>query len=697
MKLFIYDKFWDAFIKMPKHVQKEVLDFQKKFRDDSKSSAIHLEPISTFKDSSLRTARVSKKYRMILKAPSMGDAYYLIWIDNHDEAMDWAKNKVFEWNETTQAMQVFTAPEAIPMPAKPQQPQPVPQQQVFDAYTDEQLKDIGVPTILIPSIRELQDLDDLDKLEEYLPTDVFENLFYLLDGANIEQLIFEVEEGKMAEQEANKEASLNNQRSFVELTDDTLFNEALQGPLDKWKYYLHPSQRKLVEGDFKGPMKVTGGAGTGKTVAALHRLKSLALRLTSEKPILFTTFTKALTQSLTKLADSLEIPAHKIKITNLDALAFELAKNYGIIDASIKVFGLSHVKSPEQVWEELLEGELAVFDRQFLQEEYEQVVLYHGISELHPYLNIPRSGRGKPLSRRQRAQVWKLLDKYQQYKKEQGYMHKEEVYNALANYLQAQANKPFSHAIVDELQDFSNVELRLIRSFVAEKPNDLFLVGDPLQTVYQKRINFSQAGINVRGKRSRRLRINYRTTEEIKKLAISIVANSHYEDFDGEEESKKGYVSLRKGKKPEYHLYKEKGQEIDAVLLQIEALLSKGGYSYTDIAIAARSRSSLKDFVSALHHKNIPYYETHGGASSGQPKGIRVLTFHGIKGLEFRHVFLVDLNQRSFPKLSHEFGNWTAEAQEAHLRREKSLLYVACSRAIEQLHLSGIGMGADLG
>ncbi len=91
MKLFIYDKFWDAFLKINKGTQSKVTDFISKFRTDSKSPAINLEAISTFKDQSLRTARIDQKYRAILKEVQAGELYLLVWIDNHDEAMDWAK------------------------------------------------------------------------------------------------------------------------------------------------------------------------------------------------------------------------------------------------------------------------------------------------------------------------------------------------------------------------------------------------------------------------------------------------------------------------------------------------------------------------------------------------------------------------------------------------------------------------------
>jgi AAA domain/UvrD-like helicase C-terminal domain len=695
MKLLVYDKFWDSFLKLGKTTQKKVIEFQQKFRENPKSSAINLESISTFKDQSLRTARIDQKYRAIIKTPESGDAYYLLWVDNHDEAMAWAEAKLFQWNESTQSIQVFSAPEmnerlittnAVKLAGSG----------LYTAYTDAQLLNIGVPEILIPSILHIESLTDLEKIEKYLPADTFENLFYLSEGANIENLISEVKEGKSnSDNIADQIQSANNQRSFIELTNDELFNEVLEGNLNKWKYYLHPSQRNLVNGNFNGPVKVTGGAGTGKTVAALHRLKVLAQLNKTPQPVLFTTFTKALTKNLKNLIIELNLGSDNFRIDNIDALAFELAKKYRLINENTKVFGLSSVKGPSDVWEELLEEQLAEFDKEFLEKEYEEVILYHNITDLTDYLKVSRSGRGIPVSRRQRAAIWQLFEKYIEKKNKINCLHKDEVYNLVANHLNTDKIHPFAHIVVDELQDFSNVELRFIRSLVENKPNDLFLVGDPLQSIYDRKINFTKEGINVRGNRSKRLRINYRTTEEIKKLAISIIEDCHYDNFDGEEEEKKGYISLFHGMKPSYNIYKTKADEVSALQEQIGKLVTSG-YQYSSIAIAARTKDGLKDFVDALHKSKIPYHESHDQKVEGERNGVHIVTFHSIKGLEFKNVFLVDINNRTSPKLPYNFDSLENAYKTQYMRAEKSLLYVACSRAIENLLISGVGTKSEM-
>jgi len=514
-----------------------------------------------------------------------------------------------------------------------------------------------------------------------------------MDGADIDNIICEIEEGKVKEQEIEVKAnSINNQRSFIELTDDRLFNEILSGKLKKWKYYLHPSQRKLVNGFFKGSVKVSGGAGTGKTVAALHRLKYLAQIKKSSERILFTTYTNALTDNLNHLIKGFDVNEDNITVSTIDSIVASLISKYNILEEDYKTFELNSVKSANEIWDELISAELTQYSPEFLESEYKDVILHNNVGSLNEYLKTSRKGRGKPISRRQRTEIWEFIEKFKAQKIEKHLYYKDETFNALYNYLIQNNITPFDYCLVDELQDFSNIELRLVRSLVAEKPNDLFMVGDPMQKIYDRHINFSNIGINVRGSRSRRLRINYRTTEEIKKMAFSVIKNCHYDNFDGEEEKKGGYVSLFHGNKPTYHIFKTKNDEIDFVFNSLKEL-KDNGYQYGEIAICARTKDALKDFRNILHKENIPYTNNESNVNSDS---LALLTFHKTKGLEFKQVFIVDANDRTIPKLPYNFNEMESEWQANYLKNEKSLLYVAVSRAIESVSISGVGKRTDL-
>lgn len=694
MKLLFYDKFFDSFIDLPKGIQKKVVEFQKKFRENSKSSAIHLEPISSFKDQSLRSARVDQTYRAIIKVPDSGDIYYLLWVDHHDKAYDWATEKVFQWNVQTQSMQMFLAPEVIKEATEQKQLQDE-NKTFFSQFSIEKLFQIGVPELLVPSIEKIDSLDDLEQLESYIPEDVFENLYYLLDGANIDQLIYDINEGKASGKTLEDQvSSINNQRSFIELTDDKVFNEILTGGLNKWKYYLHPSQRKLVNGEFKASVKVTGGAGTGKTVAAIHRLKFLSQRMPSTSKVLFTTYTNALAENLNDLVRDLEIDTNKVEIRTIDSVVSDLVDQFNLLPKKHRVFEWSSVKSSIDFWEEILAGELTSFSPEFLDKEYCDVILYHNVLDLNAYIRTSRTGRGKPLSRRQRSEIWTLFQRFNEARQKKNIYYRDELFNVLAEHLIANDLTIYDHCIVDELQDFSNVELRLVRSLVKEKENDLFMVGDPMQGVYSRKLNFSKVGISIRGKRSRRLRINYRTTEEIKKLALSVIQDCHFDNFDGEEEERAGYISLFHGKKPTYELFKTKDEEVEYVSKSVVELI-ESGYKPQEIAICSRTKDGLKDFRNNLHQLEIQYTDR-TSSNLGIDNSVKLLTLHKIKGLEFKFVFLVDANNRTLPKVPFDFNEFSKSNQNEYLKREKSLVYVALTRAIEQVLISGTGSASSL-
>lgn len=687
MKLFVYEKFYDALLGLDRTTQKKVIQFKRKFQENRDSGAIHLESISTFKDPSLRTARIDGKYRAILKKSS-DDTYYLLWVANHDEAMDWARNKRFDWNEHTNAMQVFSVEEVVEAEQFEHGVSPeVVVDGILAAYKDTELQAIGVPSPLLPAVRRIRDLSGLELLEAHLPRDAFENIFYLMDGEPIDRIIEEVAEGaKLADH-----TSINNGRSFVEVLEDEVLERALAGSSDKWRYFLHPSQRALVEGNYKGSVKVSGGAGTGKTVAALHRLRHLALTKSDPRPVLFTTFTKALTDNLKDLVESLGVSDTMVRVTNIDKLGFQLAKDHGLLQPTDRVFEFHDGRRPVDYWDEVLATTITDFEASWLAEEYAKVILLNNISDLASYLRVPRTGRGKAISRRQRAEIWSLVEKYKALKS--GFWHIAEIYNLVTNDLNnSEDRRPFSHAVVDELQDLSNVELRMIRAMVDEGPNDLMLVGDPMQSIYLRSPNFSKSGIHIRGKRSKRLRINYRTTEEIKRLAISVVSDVSFDDFDGGEESKRGYISLIRGERPKYHIFDSRREELAFIIDQIQQLLQSHQVLPSEIVIGCRLSKDVAEFASALHKSGIPKYVSRDGRSQGSRDGVRVMTLHSMKGLEFRHVFLGHVSADTAPLVRTPSSNSEEALDLSSLERsEKSLYYVAASRAIEHLTLTGHG------
>lgn len=690
IRLYIHDKCMEQLFQLPRATQKKVLEFQKKFRENPKAPAIHLEPINTFKDKQLRTARIGDDYRAIIGAPKTGEDYYLLWVDHHDEAMDWAANKVFQWNDNTNAAQIFETPEIPSSFAKTKTTLDGSPDGLFGKYSNEQLFAIGVPEVALGVIRSIYDMNDLEKAESSLPPDAFENLFYLSDGVSITQLISEIKDGTTG---IDQNSSINNRRNFIEV-DDKLLEEYLNGELSKWQIFLHPSQRKLVESNFKGPVRVTGGGGTGKTVVALHRLKALTNQLKeSSKPVLFTTFTHALTTNLKSIVHSMQVPPSKYKLVNIDALSRELGLQNAILNETTRILDMPGSKKSDDVWEEVLEKNLSIFDTRFLRSEYQNVWLVNNIKSPEEYFRTSRLGRGKPITRKQKMELVSLIVFYEEIKKKNNLMDRGQLFNLLSDFYSNSPEKPYSHVIADEVQDLSNIELRFLRSLVSEKENDMLLVGDPYQKIYSRQINFSSAGINVRGNRSKRLRINYRTTEEIKRFAISLVRGIQYDDFDGSSETMDGYLSLFHGVRPTYDIFKTKQDEVESIMSKIKEL-QKGRTDYSDMVIACRQKDELKEIKKFLHLQRLPYFDILD--QIGQKDGIHLSTFHSLKGLEFKVVFLADVNNRTAPFLPVSFQDMDESEQTEFMQSERALLYVAITRAISQVFISGTGVKSEL-
>lgn len=687
MKLFLGDKCWDKLFELPKNVQLRVRDFQKKFKENPYSPAINLEKIASFQDSSLRTARIDDTYRAIIGVAS-DDIFCLLYIDHHDEAMRWAQRKRFEWNAYTNSFQVTSiCEEEQTVPAAYSQ-----EETAFSKYTDEQLLRIGVPEHQLALVKGIKDIDDLEKAEPSLSSDVFENLFYLMDdGTDINNIITEVEAGK----EDSGNTTINNKRNFVEITDDEELEKVIREGTEKWQIFLHPSQRLLVDKSYPGSLKVTGGGGTGKTVAALHRLNKLAAE---GKPssVLFTTYTRTLIKNVTSRIAALGVNTDNCVISNIDKLALDMARGYNLIPSGATVLDYGPTsRNSEELWDQVIADNISSFDANFLKREYLDVIVYNNIQTLDAYNRQSRAGRTTPVSRKQRAEIWALVEQYVALKKEANQFDRNEIFNLVANHLNSNNIHPFEHAIADEIQDFSNPELRFLRALVIEGENDLFLVGDPYQRIYNNRkIAFSQVGINVRGKRSKRLRVNYRTTEEIKRAAINVVNGCSFDDFDGSPESLAGYVSLLHGDTPEYRIFDNRNEEIAAILSFIKDCRNNG-LDYSDIVVASYLKDSLKPVQDALHRNNIPYRNLMN-EGTGSSNGVCLSTFHNMKGLEFKAVVLSDVNDSTYPYIPRYYDEMDIVEKKNHLMNQKALMYVAITRAMQKVLITGSGKKASL-
>ena len=688
MRLFLSDTCYEPLFALPKKIQTKVVNFQRKFRECTTANGMHLEPIAQFNDASMRTARIDDNYRAVIGL--IDDNAYLLYVGTHENAYNWGIRKKLVWNDHTQACQLVTVHQITETVVKTEESESK-ETYPYDNVLEEQWLKIGVPEELIAQVKLIKSLDDLELLEEYLPTDAFENIYNLLDGENIDDIIAEIEDGQAKENE-DQLLSNNNKRRFVELTDDDALQRILDNDMDKWQLFLHPSQQKLVDADYKGTMKVSGGAGTGKTVAALHRLKHLSGN--SEAKILFTTYTRTLRENLEELVKKMGINRSRCTLSNIDQILIETARQYNIKDG-YKILDYSGDEESLKLWREVLETEVTEFDEKFLYDEYIDVIVYFGNTDVKSYMMQQRVGRTKALSRKQRIEIWKLVEKYIDLKQERKVVDRLELFNETTRYLNDNNIRPYTNVIADEFQDFSNPELKFLRALVAEGRNDLFLTGDPMQRIYSgRKINFGAAGINVRGVRSRRLKINYRTTEPIKKVAVSVIKGITFEDMDGGTESMNGYVSLIHG--GEMPIYKIVGNAADEVTQTVEWVKEciNNQINANDICIAAPSMGLMKELQSYLHTNGIAYKVLKGTSKQGASNGISLCTLHSLKGLEFKVVVLIGINERNIPSKVTEgypFTGMDALDKKEFLSSKRSLLYVAITRARQLVYMVGYG------
>ena len=511
---------------------------------------------------------------------------------------------------------------------------------------------------------------------------------------------------------------------FAWLETDEDLRRAIEGlTFSQWQLFLHPQQRALVDRRTNGPMRISGGAGTGKTVVTVHRAAALAERdaAAGEVRILLTTYTRNLADDLRRqvaqLAPTLpfaeRIGEPGLLVSGLDRIARAVLQRAGdsIAQTAEQVIGRPRTRvltlpdSKSNPWYEalaLMGNELpeGLRSADFLESEYELIVLPQRITTLRQYLRVRRPGRGVALARDKRAAVWRAIESYRDRSVALDVASFSEQLALAAAWLDAEAARgaprPFRHVLVDEAQDLTPAHLQLLRALVDSGPDDLFLAEDSHQRIYGRKITLSHYGIHVRG-RSRRLTRNYRTTRQNLDLAFGILDPGAYEDMEGRAEEHR-YVSPRSGPEPLLIHASDRDQEIKeagALLdLWLEEDRDAGEQSAPEtIAVLVRDRYQRDAVVTGLAQQGIEVRPVDREAvGRGRPV---VMTMHRAKGLEFRKVLLFDVSEDSIPRSLRDQRYSEADRTDA-LLRERSLLYVAATRARDQLAISWSGRKSPL-
>jgi superfamily I DNA/RNA helicase len=463
----------------------------------------------------------------------------------------------------------------------------------------------------------------------------------------------------------------------------------LADPFAAWRIFLHPVQRKIAYAPrYAGPVQVTGGAGTGKTVTALHRTAFLAeqastrlfsVQTSESPPILLTTFTRNLAGSLAaqfaSLVDNEEVRA-QVEILNVDSLANHIVT---------RARGTRPVPAEEHTLHELWAAtDTQRFSRSFLTREWQQVILAQDLHTEQEYLACSRAGQGTPLGKGQRSEVWRIIQQFVVELQKQSLWTYFQLANEAAHIVHQSLTTPYQHVIVDEAQDLHPAQWRLLRAVVAPGPDDLFIVGDPHQRIYDNHVSLASLGIAVRG-RSRRLTMNYRTTQEILAWAVPLLGKAPVTGLDDEVDSLTGYRSPMHGRRPQVHATRTWDDELSALAAQLRSWLADGIEPHA-IGIAARARYQVKEACTFLENDGIPAAAL---SAKGKRNAVRAGTMHAMKGLEFQAVAVIGVSAGTVPMpkaLTPAADDPVAHALD--LQRERCLLFVACTRARDHLYVS---------
>ena len=603
----------------------------------------------------------------------------LCYVARHDDAYQWAERRRLETHPTTGAAQLVELREVIqevivPVYVEAEQHAPA-KLSPFAHMPESQLLGYGVPEEWLDDVRVANEDSVLD-LAEHLPAEAAEALLELAVGKTPQPSL-------PAPSGTDPFAHPDALRRFRVMHNVEELQKALEYPWEKWTIFLHPAQLGLVERDHNGPARVSGSAGTGKTVVALHRASFLA-KSNPNARILLTTFSDALANLLrTKLQTLIhqEVePGGRIVVDSLDAVGISLYE---------AKFGPPQLAGRETIGalvEDAAGKEGANFSQAFLLTEWERVVDAWQLDTWDEYRDVARIGRYRRLSETQRKSLWPVFQRVRSGLREQGLETKAEVFGQLARQISETGHPPFDFIVVDEAQDVSVAQLRFLAALAGGRPNGLFFAGDLGQRIFQQPFSWKELGVDVRG-RSQNLRINYRTSHQIRTQADRLL-DPEISDVDGNSEERKGTVSVFNGPKPAVQVLADEETESSEVSDWLTTRISDG-LQPGEIGVFVRSMDQIKRAAAAVKRSHLPFsiLDEDEEAAKGC---VTVGTMHLAKGLEFRAVAVMACDSEVIPLQSRvESIADEADLEEVY-NTERNLLYVACTRARDHLLVCGV-------
>lgn len=679
----IADTFTDSLTRLTGEEQKVVKTTAFDLQMNPANPGMQFHRLDRAKDPNFWSVRVSRDIRLI--AHRTESSLLLCYVGHHDDAYSWAERRKIERHPTTGAAQLvevretvreIVIPQYVEAPAKAVEPQPL-----FSTITDDALLSYGVPQEWLADVRSATEATLFD-VAEHLPREAAEALLDLAVGVTPQV-------APTLPPTADPFEHPDAQRRFRVVANVEELERALEAPWEKWTIFLHPSQRQLVEKQYSGPARVHGSAGTGKTIVALHRAVHL-VRSDRESRVLLTTFSDTLATALRArvrlLIGNEPRLAERLEVDSLGTIGQRLYEAH---------FGKVQLASEERQRQVLRDGSEAVqghkFTQHFLSNEWANVVDAWNLETWEDYRTVKRLGRRSRLPEAQREILWKIFQHARGMLHEEKLVTQATLFGRLAKKLPNLNRPTFDYVVVDEAQDVSVAELRFLAALGGNRPNSLFFAGDLGQRIFQQPFSWSSLGVDVRG-RSSRLRVNYRTSHQIRMQADRLLGPS-VADVDGLTEERSGTISAFNGVPPTIAIEKDEKAERDRVASWITERLAEG-YREHEIAIFVRSAAQLPRAEAVAQQAGVKFHNV-GGNWVTTAGHITVMTMHYAKGLEYRAVIVMACDDEVLP-LQERIESAIDESDlEDVYATERHLLYVACTRARDQLLVSAVKPGSE--
>ncbi len=690
MNFHIADSFTSALARLTGQEQKQAKTAAFDLQLNPAQPGLQMHRLTNSRDPNFWSVRVNQDIRIIIHKTEA--SFMLAYVDHHDKAYAWAERRRIEAHPRTGAIQIVEVHELVqearslfdyaPEYADTQPaPQPVPQPEpaIFTGLTGDALLDIGVPQDWTADVLGWTEVQFFERAE-HLPAEAAEAL---LEYASTGQL------PTPQPGAADPFAHPDTLRRVQTITSEEELRLALDFPWDKWSVFLHPSQRDVVNRDFPGPARVTGTAGTGKTIVALHRA-ARAVRDDPQARVLLTSFSRPLANALrAKLAILLADDA--AKLGRVSIASFE--------DAASELYQLATGRRPMLA---SVEVQQAAVDRaiaevgytdlpsRFAFSEWRHVVDAWNLTDLDSYANVPRIGRKNRLGSKQREKLWPVMEAARQTLAARGLLTSSQLYAAVEASCRARDDKPFTHVIVDEAQDLGVAELRMMGA-LASGLNALFFAGDLGQRIFQLPFSWAALGVDVRG-RSSSLRINYRTSRQIREAADRLLPPK-VRDVDGVEDDRTGAQSVFEGPSPTIDECADEASEIETVAARLRTALDEGIVA-GEIGVFVRSGEYLPRARAAVAAAELEARQLTEQVEEASDR-VSIGTMHLAKGLEFKLVIVMACDDEALPLQSRVDEATHEDELNTIFETERHLFYVACTRARDHLHVSGVNPISD--